>query len=324
MNKQDIHNRIEKILKKLQNLNQNISTDDIPDSVEIDLFNAYLKNLSEQSNLLESIASQDLSGSIETEDKVENLLTDNSFKKTEESTSDVSHEDSKTPEVNSAEKSKPESQLNTQRDNEEKNSDNIDEKKDNEIEIDSVLTGNISQKEKDVKEGFEDEKKDTEINESLDSDKKGSDLTENEIPEKQEVFLEKDKETDNIKKESDKNKGNTTHLLSGKDIPLSIHDKLTSGGSNQDKKKSGSGMKRFESLKDIFDLNDRFTYSKVLFNGNMDLFSQAIREIGTLNDSDIAVKFVEENYAVKFNWETNEALAEEFKEKITYYFDLKR
>lgn len=70
-----------------------------------------------------------------------------------------------------------------------------------------------------------------------------------------------------------------------------------------------------KNLKEIFDLNERFTIIQKLFKGSSDRFNHFIHEAGRCASRDEAQVLIS-NAEVKFSWNENAELAETFRVKV--------
>jgi hypothetical protein len=81
--------------------------------------------------------------------------------------------------------------------------------------------------------------------------------------------------------------------------PGSLNEKLRSAGKEVHKKLAS------KPLKDLIDLNHRFTLLNELFKGNAVAFSNAINHIDELSDFNSANSFIQTQLAANYYWDEN-------------------
>lgn len=105
---------------------------------------------------------------------------------------------------------------------------------------------------------------------------------------------------------------NTTPKLTLNDLLSSQNTRNTAG----EKKKVV-----IQDLKQAISLNDKMRYIKDLFNGYNLAYSEAIDLLNKMPDLESAHQFLQNNYAVKHNWESKQETADQFYELLQQRFN---
>lgn len=79
----------------------------------------------------------------------------------------------------------------------------------------------------------------------------------------------------------------------------------------------GDDFQKIPYLKNRLTINQKFMFTKILFNGDFDLFNNAISHIDTLNSLDEATSYIDAHYS---NWDRESEEYEEFIELVTNRF----
>ncbi len=57
-----------------------------------------------------------------------------------------------------------------------------------------------------------------------------------------------------------------------------------------------------EDLRRLIDVNERFLFIKELFDGNSDLYNQAIRKLGEIEELDQSLNYLDQDLGPKLGW----------------------
>lgn len=100
---------------------------------------------------------------------------------------------------------------------------------------------------------------------------------------------------------------------------LTLNDLLSS----QNTRNTAGEKKKavIQDLKQAISLNDKMRYIKDLFNGYNLAYSEAIDLLNKMPDLESAHQFLQNNYAVKHNWESKQETADQFYELLQQRFN---
>lgn len=91
-----------------------------------------------------------------------------------------------------------------------------------------------------------------------------------------------------------------------------LNDSLTEGHSNGSSLSDFHQKRKIESISGSISLNQRFLFINNLFDGNYEVFNQAVKELEACNSFTEAKEQMLRNYMPKFKWDLRSAEAEEF------------
>ena len=111
--------------------------------------------------------------------------------------------------------------------------------------------------------------------------------------------------------------GPSKPAISGKSIdPLYVWDKFEAEGYSIMK---GTVKNLVESV----GINQRIMFTKALFDGNSDLFQNALQAIDSLNNFSDSVKLLNERFVDELKWDVNSEVVNEFLQLVYRKFDVK-
>lgn len=79
-------------------------------------------------------------------------------------------------------------------------------------------------------------------------------------------------------------------------------------------------LSRVDSIRKSISLNQRFLFTKYLFNGNADMYNNSLDELDLLTNYTDARSFVVNNYVPRFNWDVKSSEVDEFFEILKRRF----
>lgn len=79
----------------------------------------------------------------------------------------------------------------------------------------------------------------------------------------------------------------------------------------------GDNFKKISSIKDSLTINQKFMFTKMLFKGDFEIFSQAVEKLDRLDNINQAMRYFDENYP---EWDKESEEYEEFKELVEKRF----
>jgi hypothetical protein len=79
----------------------------------------------------------------------------------------------------------------------------------------------------------------------------------------------------------------------------------------------GDDFQRIPDIKNRLTINQKFMFTKMLFNGDFDLFNNAISKIDSLQSLDEATSYLDSHYS---NWDKGTEEYEEFLELVVKRF----
>lgn len=99
-------------------------------------------------------------------------------------------------------------------------------------------------------------------------------------------------------------------------VTQSLNDKATTTAMVTDYHR----LSRVDSIRKSISLNQRFTFTKYLFNDNTDIYNQSLDEIDQLQNYTDARSFVVHNYIPRFDWDVKSSEVDEFFEVLKRRF----
>lgn len=317
MQKQDAHNQIAKLIEKIRHLNNVLSSDEEIYHVELDLLNAYYKELGACIQKLPETVGDVSEKAEETTNIEEKVPLTDSKEDAQVVSPEMEEEDSE-----EAFAEEPEPEKIEMKEVSEKTLTEEPEIKEEEHEVQEELVFETPEPEIEMPEETVDEdiEKKEEKNEPTPLEEEISEIDKVEAEVLSEEAEEATEDDTDFREKKTVEAESEVSVSAKKEEKPSLNERFMKSESSADLMRKYNRPST-KSLKEYFDLNERFTFSRELFDGNMEYFESALREISVSDNKEQAKSIIDTRLANRFQWDKSEKTVLKFVQTIEAFFD---